>query len=279
MMMNTVINIGITVMSKSNLLKLLLPFLLFSCSIAPGMSPIPTGFDSNVVYIEESDISVPIVDLDIDVVKRLSINDDQSYYVSAGDVLSVTVWGQDEAFPMLNYAGDMNPYTARTVDTNGTIFFPYVGQIKIEGLSIEEVRNKITLLLSGDFINPQVDVTIIKFNRNRTIYLLGEFVVPQSFILGIEPMSLSDAIGEAKGFDNRTARANEIFIVRGHESPVIYKVNLENPAQMLIANRFYLEPRDVIYVAPVGVTRWNRIISQIFPFASFLNQIDNIATN
>ena len=260
-------------------LTIFLISIIAGCAVAPGMSPLSSGFDSDTVYIKEANISVPVVRLDIETLRKIERKKEQSYSISAGDVLSITVWGQEEAFPMLNYAGDTNPYTARTVDANGTIFFPYVGQVNVENLSIEQVRNKITELLSADFINPQVDVTITKFNKNRTIYLLGEFVRPQSFVIGIEPMSLSDAIGEAKGFDNRTAKSNSLIVVRGHDNPVIYKINLSSPAEMLLANQFYLEPRDIIYVAPVGVTRWNRIISQLFPFASFLNQVDNITSD
>ena len=41
----------------------------------------------------------------------------------------------------------------------------------------------------------------------------------------------------------------------------------------------YLKDNDVIYVNAKGTTRWNRVISQFFPFSSFLNSVDNLTTD
>ena len=37
-----------------------------------------------------------------------------------------------------------------------------------------------------------------------------------------------------------------------------------------------LSPGDIVFVGVADITKWNRFISQLFPFASFLNQVDNI---
>ena len=41
----------------------------------------------------------------------------------------------------------------------------------------------------------------------------------------------------------------------------------------------YLKNEDIIYVNAKGTTRWNRVISQFFPFSTFLNSIDNLVNS
>jgi len=40
---------------------------------------------------------------------------------------------------------------------------------------------------------------------------------------------------------------------------------------LAVADSFKLQPRDVVYIDPVGLVRWNRIVSLILPSASVLN--------
>ena len=36
---------------------------------------------------------------------------------------------------------------------------------------------------------------------------------------------------------------------------------------------------DIVYVNASGTARWNKVISQFFPFSSFLNSIDNLTND
>ena len=55
-------------------------------------------------------------------------------------------------------------------------------------------------------------------------------------------------------------------------------MNLSTPAGFIAAGSS-MEDNDIVYVNASGTTRWNRIISQFFPFSSFLNSIDNLTSN
>ena len=57
---------------------------------------------------------------------------------------------------------------------------------------------------------------------------------------------------------------------------VVYYANLENASEFLVAGSFLLSSGDIIFVGASDITKWNRFVTQLFPFASFLNQIDNI---
>ena len=262
------------------LIKFIITILLLagisSCSVTSGMNAPTVSFNGgSEILIPEKNIVVPIVDIDLDTLE--SLDSEFSYSVSPGDVLTFVVWGLEEIFPPVNVGSSMtNPQNSRTVNSDGTIFFPFIGIVSVSGLSVNEVREKIYSLLSKNFKDPQIDITVTKYNERRRAYLLGEVLQPKDFYVGIEKISLTDAIGLSKGLDPRFSSAGQVYVIRSYDNqPIIYKFDLSSPDKFLVANNFYIRPQDVIYVSASGITKWNRFFSQIFPFASFFNQIDN----
>ena len=255
-------------------LILILSFLITACS-APGiMSPKSNmTWSGETIYFSDGDI-LEIVEINTMNVDSLGYVEEE-YVISAGDKLNVTVWGYPEVFPVLNYSAD-NPLNTRTVKTDGMIYFPYVGTLKAEGSTVEQLRRKITDGLSNNFVEPQVDVTVVDFNEGRTVYIVGEVLFPSSVKLGTEPYSLMDAIGEAKGLNPQTAETN-IYIMRGLDSePKVFKLKIDTSEKFLLADRFNLSPKDIVFIGPSNLTQWNRIVVQLFPFSSFLNSVDLI---
>ncbi len=254
----------------------ILTILITSCA-APGvMSPKSnTSWSGETIYFSDGNL------LEIKEINNINVDSlryiEEEYVISAGDKLNVTVWGYPEVFPVLNYSAD-NPLNTRTVKTDGMIYFPYVGNLKAEGSTIEQLRKRITEGLSNNFVEPQVDVTVVDFNEGRTVYIVGEVLFPSSVKLGTEPYSLMDAIGAAKGINPQTAE-KDVYIMRGLESdPMIYKLSIDTSDKFLLADKFNLSPKDIVFIGPSDLTKWNRIIVQIFPFSSFLNSVDLIRT-
>jgi len=254
---------------------------LFGCNISPGMdNPRTSFFGGNHVYVENYDIFVPIIDIDQSVINKYTTNTKIEYKINTGDILTIIVWGQPEAFPVVQSIQINNPLNARTVDTNGEIFFPYVGHIIVAGKTIKEVRELITRKLTDSFIDPQVDVTVTKYNSNRRAFLLGELSQPKIITLGIEEVSLTSAISEARGLNLVTSNPDAVYIIRNvsEDEPVIYRANLSSPAEFIVANDFNLMPEDVVFIGTSSITRWNRVTGQFFPFTSLINQVDQIGS-
>tara|TARA_B100000035_G_scaffold292816_1_gene281735 strand:- start:1783 stop:2610 length:828 start_codon:yes stop_codon:yes gene_type:complete len=273
----------ITIMEMIKMYRLKYLFLaLFiincSSSIVPGISE--PNARKNSVYLPEKKISIPIVDVSEKTIFDINKNDlQEDYTISPGDVLTFTVWGLNDIFPVVGFAGQSNnPINSRTVGPNGEIYFPYVGKIKLANYTIEEARDIIASLLAEQFVEPQIDLTISKFNENRKAYLLGELLRPQPIYIGIEKISLTDAIGVANGLDPKFSNAKKVYVIRSNNNEeIIYRFDLSSSEKFLISNDFHLKPKDVVYVSASSVTKWNRVFAQIFPFASFLNQVDNIS--
>ena len=186
----------------------------------------------------------------------------------------MTIWGLNEIFPIANINPDQN---LRRVDSNGNIYFPYVGLIRADGKTQNELRDAITNNLSNFFTDPQVDVSIARFNSKK-MFILGEINQPMKLDITDIPLTLSNALGEAKGIRNETAEGSEVFIIRQsiNQDPIIYRIDLSSPSSFLTSGNFILVDNDIVYVNASSTARWNRVISQFFPFSSFLNSIDNL---
>ena len=86
-----------------------------------------------------------------------------------------------------------------------------------------------------------------------------------------------DAIGKSRGLNPYTSNAEEVYIFRSiDDNPRILKIDLSTADQFLLAHRVDLQPQDVVFVGRSNLTEWNSIITQLFPFSSFLNTIDQI---
>lgn len=265
-------------MKIENNINIFLIFLLSSCSLSPGMH-----MSTNSSWIDEREyVYIDSLEADIEVIniknalltKEISL--ENSYKIGVGDQIAITVWGLPDIFPIATYNSDQS---LRRVDSNGNIFFPYVGTTNAAGITPDQLRRDLTKKLSKFFNNPQLDLSISGFNSQK-VYLLGEVTKPSKINITDRPLSLADALGDTQGLSTNTASGSEVFIIRqsiNGNYPNIFKANLSSPAGFIDAGNFYLVNNDIIYVNAKGTTRWNRVISQFFPFSSFLNSIDNLA--
>ena len=261
-------------MIKKTISLLVIVLLLSSCVLSPGMfmSSSNNWEGENVIFVKNLNRSIIIEPITNKIQPRIG---KETYNIGRGDQLFVTIWGLPDVFPVTG--GVNSELNTRRVDSNGNIFFPYVGLINAEGKTQDELREDLTIELSKMFKNVQLDISIAGFNSQK-VYLLGEVTVPKVINLSDIPLSLSNAIGESKGLNTNTSEGEDVFVIRqiSNQDPQIYRVDLSSPSGFLSAGNFYLTDNDIVYVNAKGTTRWNRVISQFFPFSSFLNSVDNL---
>ncbi|HEX6738284.1 MAG TPA: polysaccharide biosynthesis/export family protein [Vicinamibacteria bacterium] len=121
------------------------------------------------------------------------------YRVGPGDVLEVTVLGNEDL--------SRTP----TVQTSGTIALPLLGEVSVAGLTVAQVKGKVTELLGKDYlVNPQVDVRVSEYH-SQFVTVLGEVGSP-----GRKPLRgntrIIDALVEAGGLTPRAS--GEVVITR-----------------------------------------------------------------
>lgn len=210
----------------------------------------------------------------------------QPYRIGSFDNLNIIVWGHPDistvatgpspATLMSNALGSsMTPMMATSsanpavqVQSDGTMFYPYVGHIKVEGMTLYQVQDVITRRLSKYIRNPQVTVQVAKY-RNRHVYVLGEVNMPGMQALSDKPLSLMEAISMAGDIRTTTADPSHIYLVRGSFSrPDVYWLNAQTPQSLLIAEQFPLQENDIVYVSAASLTGLNNFINQILPSLS-----------
>ena len=132
------------------------------------------------------------------------------------------------------------------------------------------------LLKQGDVLNVPDNV----FNK---VFVLGETTLgrgfnvgrPRSLLMNKARMTLTEALSEAGSFDQETSDAARVFVFRGGiGKSEIFHLDAKSADALLLADRFPLQPRDVIYVDRAQGIRWNLIISQIQPTINLLNSFD-----
>ena len=87
-------------------------------------------------------------------------------------------------------------------------------------------------------------------------------------------MTMAEALSDAGGINQDFADAARIFIFRGSQGKSkIFYLDAKSPDAFLLADRFPLQPHDVIFIDRIEGIRWNQIIEQIQPTINFLNSV------
>lgn len=287
------------------------------------------------------------------------------YTIGPSDVISIVVYDHPELLPnagaVISQQADPTGISAAPgfiVGADGQVSFPFIGRIRVEGLSEIEASELIGQRLSRFIKEPQVSVRINSF-RSRRAYVDGEVRSPGTQIftdipmtlpeainraggitavgdrssvaltrnnqttvinlmqlqeLGVNPnqillqsgdlvtvrsrdeskvfvageivrpsalqmrngrLSLNEALGESGGPNLTTANTSQIYVIRNTPqggTPAVFHLNAAAPTALALAETFPLQPRDVVFIDPVPLVNWNRIISLVLPTASAFNQ-------
>ncbi len=275
---------------------------------------------------------------------------DLEYRIGPLDMVQVVVWEHPE---LTSPMGQYQP-AGQKVTTEGTLFYPYAGELKVAGLTAQELRLEITKRLSDKILNdPQVDVRVTGYN-SRKAYVTGAVNRPGRIFFTENPMTISDAVAAGGGFNEKadpsfvqlrrgekiynidyvrafkenipierilvrpgdqlfvplksemerdrkvyvlgevnrngivrmdnylslaealaasggvsvmSASPKDVYVIRNtSDSKIdIYQLNAKNAMALAMADRFELNPRDIVYVDASGIATWNRLLNLILP--------------
>ncbi len=136
-----------------------------------------------------------------------------AYKLGPGDQILINVFGEEDL-----------SMDFRLNDT-GTLNYPFLGELTVEGLSVTELEHLITRGLKGPYlVNPDITVSIKEY---RPFYLHGEVKQPGG--IPYQPgLTLEKAIALGGGFTERASKKKITVICAGDTDPIAKPIKLND---------------------------------------------------
>ncbi len=111
------------------------------------------------------------------------------------------------------------------------------------------------------------DVVHVKETDTDQAYAFGEFTTSGPISV-YKDLTLTELLA-TKGINKATAKTKNIYVLREDLTKFlhidIYSINLNNPAALLTANKFYILPNDIVFITQTKLVKWNNVISLLTP--------------
>lgn len=243
-------------MNPKNTYKIVLFLLVFS-----GLSACVSN--KKVIYMQELGAnSDPLVSSSEKFSYKL-----EEYFLQVNDIVDINIKTTDDKLNMIfgsvandiqsqtvmsgnQGAGDAFFMTGYTIDDEGFVELPLIGKLKLLGLTSEQAKQKVEsqvqrFINEGEFF-VRVRLAGIRFSA------LGEFNRSGKYTILQNRVTIFEAIAFA-GDLNRTAKRNEILLVRQYpDGSQMHKINLLDK-NLLDSEYYFLKPNDLIYAEPMKV--------------------------
>lgn len=128
------------------------------------------------------------------------------------------------------------------------------------------------------------DKLFLPYNDNKEVYVVGEVMRPSAISFKTTALTLTQVLGRAGGLSPVTANGDAVYVIRGSENLTqtpaeVFHLSARSPASYALADGFKVEPGDVVFVGAAGVTKWNRVLSQLLPLSGFIYNASRVENN
>lgn len=158
----------------------------------------------------------------------------------------------------INRAGGLTPEADRSsviLTRNGIATHINMPLLTRSGVSPTQI-----MMANGDLLRV--------VNRNDSkVFMLGDVHSPRSQPLLDGQLTLAQALGEASGINPETGNPRQVYVIRKgtNGNAEIYHLDASVPTAYVLAADFELKARDMVFVDPAPIVRWNRVITMLLP--------------
>lgn len=244
-----------------NLSKYIFVIFIFlnSCVSLPGINKSPNQKKINKKVIE-SEYSIEDVGINIININSLSDNDINFYNEKKIEEADYKVKKFSDIYNykyeyILGPADSISIDLTDTddidktylIDQEGMIDLPFIGKVKLDGLTLSEAQNILMSVLENFYKNPDLQINIEEFNSSK-VYIVGAVRNQKTIKLDQKPIKLIEAAIEA---NFNPSAADKLFGTKGflRRDNEVYKINLANAFKGTDGKEnFYLKKDDVIFI-------------------------------
>jgi polysaccharide export outer membrane protein len=189
--------------------------------------------------------------LDRSRVTEEAINNYSPFKIQPADILGITVTSlndktNSEFNPDIKIGGgNDNTANGYKVDPDGYITLPYVGKMKVLGLTTDEVEKQMEAGLLNVLTKPVVRVKVLNFK----ISVLGDVLKPDMYTVQNQHININEALSMA-GDLNITAKRKNVLLIREQNGTRQYFPIDLTKKDLFDSPYYYLKNNDVLYVEP-----------------------------
>jgi polysaccharide export outer membrane protein len=213
----------------------------------------------------------------------------EPYKLQVNDILDVRIKANNEELVgLFNQSVQQNTqsngqinegsfyFNSYTIDRQGEIRLPYVGELNVLGYTEKEVREKIEAKL-GDFFKNLDDVFITVKLAGIRFTVLGEVKNPGTLVLFQNQVNIVEAIANA-GDIVITGNRKRVTIMRKHIDGT-KKIQLDlTDVSAFESDAFYIQSNDIIYVEPLKQKSWGTGTTGAQTFTTLISVLSLITT-
>lgn len=126
------------------------------------------------------------------------VDQPNSRIIAPGDTVAVTLWNTEDNSLLTAPGQRFVSLPANRVSSTGAVFLPYIGQIKISGMSPDAARAAIEKGYLNVTPSAQVQLELVE-GRQSTVSMIGGVTRPGPYPLRDQDVTLLDVLAEAGG--------------------------------------------------------------------------------
>ncbi|PTT02320.1 sugar transporter [Pedobacter sp. HMWF019] len=149
--------------------------------------------------------------------------------------------------------GDIYYMTGYTIDQDGNVKLPFLGKLKIMGLTLDEAEQLVTKKLSVYFAKNAQDQLFVRVKLGGIRFsTVGEFKKPGKYVVLQDRMTIFEAIAYSGDMTLEAKRGRVILLRQYPEGTRIHVLDL-NKRSIIKSPYYFIQPNDQLYAEPMRI--------------------------
>jgi len=131
-----------------------------------------------------------------------------------------------------------------------------------------------------NFFLKKDDVIFVDRNSD-SIHVFGEIAKPGEYFPN-NNYSLTELISTT-GLNQLTSNAKKIYVIREDFNSFlkikVFQLDARNSVNLVAGGKFLLKPKDIVFIPPTEIVKWNRVISLLLPQTDLFKSYNPIINN